>query len=656
MKTCPLQPERQQLIRALFDEYIEMYASRDDRLTTHFSENFSGYAGSSDILVTDRDEWIKITRQDFAQVPGRIRIEMLDISLQDISDDVVIVTAFFHIHLPIPEHFLACETARLVLVFRCEGGTWKIVHSGISIPFHMRAGNGEVYPLYALQERNLELEALVDERTRALDDIGKYDKLRSQTLELVAEGAELPRVLDVIVYGVERLDPAMLCSISLRDSTGKYLNIVSAPSLPDFYKTAIDGLEIGMGVGSCGTCAFTGERCIVDDVATHPYWKSYRELAASARLEACWSEPICAASGRVLGTLAIYHHAVCTPSESDIFNIAQFARLASIAIERSIAAEKLRESEALYRLLTEDSMDVVWKLDSAFHVTYISPADERLRGYRADEVIGHHIFELFTAEGVAAVTEVMRQRAGIEPRGIEADFVTFEVLHRCKDGSLLWGEVFSKRERDAHGAIIGYHGTTREITQRKQMEEQVREMAFYDTLTNLPNRRLLSDRISQAMVSSKRSAHYCALMFLDLDNFKPLNDTHGHEVGDLLLLEVADRLKRCVREIDTVARVGGDEFVVMLSELSKNKAESIDQAKMAADKIRITLAAPYLLTIKCNGKTDVVVQHRCTASIGVALFIDNESSQQDILKWADAAMYAAKEAGRNLIRFHDGND
>jgi hypothetical protein len=113
----PLRPERERLIRSLFEDYIEMYASRDERLTTRFSTNFSGYAGSSDILVTDRDEWIRITRLDFAQVPERIRIEMLALSLQDLADDVVAVTAFFHIHLPIPEHILARETARLVLIF-----------------------------------------------------------------------------------------------------------------------------------------------------------------------------------------------------------------------------------------------------------------------------------------------------------------------------------------------------------------------------------------------------------------------------------------------------------------------------------------------------------------------------------------------------------
>jgi signal transduction histidine kinase len=162
-----MQPERQRLIRSLFDEYIEMYASRDDRLTTRFSENFSGYAGSSDRLVTDRDEWIRVTRLDFAQVPGRIRIEMLDLAPQDLAEDVVAVTAFFHIHLPQHDPVLARETARLALVFRREGDAWMIAHSGISIPFGL-AREGEVYPMRRLQERNQELEALVEERTQEL--------------------------------------------------------------------------------------------------------------------------------------------------------------------------------------------------------------------------------------------------------------------------------------------------------------------------------------------------------------------------------------------------------------------------------------------------------------------------------------------------------
>ena len=162
-----MQPERECLIRSLFDEYIEMYASRDQRLTGRFSQDFSGYAGSSDQLVTNTEEWIKVTRLDFAQIPERIKIEMLDLALQNLSEDVVAVTAFFHIHLPNPEPILARETARLVLVFRHEGDDWMIAHSGISIPFGL-AESGEIYPMRRMQDRNRELELLVEERTHAL--------------------------------------------------------------------------------------------------------------------------------------------------------------------------------------------------------------------------------------------------------------------------------------------------------------------------------------------------------------------------------------------------------------------------------------------------------------------------------------------------------
>jgi diguanylate cyclase (GGDEF)-like protein len=172
--------ERQQLIQSLFDEYIEMYASRDERLTSRFSDHFSGYAGGGDVLIKDREQWSRITRQDFAQVPGRLRIEMLDLSMQDLSDEVVAVTAFFHIHLPLADLILSNETARLVLIFRLEGEDWKIVHSGISIPYHL-VQDGEVYPLKGLQLHNKELEALVDERTKALEEANFKLELLSNT-------------------------------------------------------------------------------------------------------------------------------------------------------------------------------------------------------------------------------------------------------------------------------------------------------------------------------------------------------------------------------------------------------------------------------------------------------------------------------------------
>ncbi|MDP9051239.1 MAG: diguanylate cyclase [Acidobacteriota bacterium] len=175
-----MRSERQRLIHSLFDEYIEMYAARDDRLTSRFSEDFSGYTGGGDFLVHDKDEWVRITRLDFSQVTGRIRIEQLDLTMQDVSDDIVIVSALFHIHLPTPEPIFARETVRLVVVFRLEGEDWKIVHSSFSIPY-LKTASGEVFPLKRLQERNRELESLVEERTFELREANDKLEILSNT-------------------------------------------------------------------------------------------------------------------------------------------------------------------------------------------------------------------------------------------------------------------------------------------------------------------------------------------------------------------------------------------------------------------------------------------------------------------------------------------
>ncbi len=219
-----------------------------------------------------------------------------------------------------------------------------------------------------------------------------------------------------------------------------------------------------------------------------------------------------------------------------------------------------------------------------------------------------------------------------------------EIWDRCKDGRLIfrWLNITAIANED--GVVTHYVSTQTDITARKIAEEAVEHLAFYDPLTDLPNRRLLSDRLQQAQASFARTGKEGAILFIDLDNFKALNDTQGHDVGDLLLVQVAKRLKACVREGDTVARLGGDEYVVVLEDLDEDPVEAATQAKAVGKKILQALNKPYVL---------VGHEYRNTPSIGVTLLDDPQQSIEDILKQADIAMYQAKKSGRNTLQFFD---
>ncbi|MDD4928593.1 MAG: sensor domain-containing diguanylate cyclase [Gallionella sp.] len=181
--------------------------------------------------------------------------------------------------------------------------------------------------------------------------------------------------------------------------------------------------------------------------------------------------------------------------------------------------------------------------------------------------------------------------------------------------------------------------------------KEINQLAFYDELTGLANRRLLNDRLQQTLAARQRAGRYAALIFIDLDNFKPLNDVHGHTTGDLLLVSAAGRITACVRETDTVARFGGDEFVVILGDLSADRAESISQALVIAEKIRVSLGETYRLTLNSPGAEEALLEHHCTSSIGLAVF-NRQHSPEEVIVWADTAMYQAKDEGRNLIRVY----
>lgn len=217
-----------------------------------------------------------------------------------------------------------------------------------------------------------------------------------------------------------------------------------------------------------------------------------------------------------------------------------------------------------------------------------------------------------------------------------------EYRMRHEDGYFIWvsdrGKVIS---RHANGNPERMLGSVANIDERKRNEAEIRQLAFYDALTSLPNRRLLLDRLRQAIIKNQRSKCHGALMFLDMDRFKQLNDLHGHDMGDALLVEVASRLLKCVRAQDTVARLGGDEFVVMLENLSETAETAIVDARRISQNILESLNRPYQLRD---------LSYVSTPSIGLTLFSGSDSDVNTVLKRADVAMYQAKEAGRNTIR------
>ena len=314
--------------------------------------------------------------------------------------------------------------------------------------------------------------------------------------------------------------------------------------------------------------------------------------------------------------------------------------------ERKQMDEVVREQEEFFRMIAENTDDFIAVLDLKGRRLYNSPSYSRLFG-DAERLKGTDSFAEIHPKDREHVKQIFKEtvRSGV---GLRADF-----RFVLPDGSIRHMESRGGLIRNRQGHALRVVVVSRDVTARALVEEEIRNLAFYDELTKQPNRRLLNDRLAQCMAASKRSGHYGALMFLDLDNFKPLNDAYGHSVGDLLLVEVARRINKCVREVDTVSRFGGDEFVVILSELDTDKAKSITEAGIVAEKIRVALAKPYLLTIRQNGKAETTVEHRCTSSIGVVVFIDHKYRAEDIIKWADLAMYQAKNDGRNLIRFFD---
>jgi diguanylate cyclase (GGDEF)-like protein/PAS domain S-box-containing protein len=311
----------------------------------------------------------------------------------------------------------------------------------------------------------------------------------------------------------------------------------------------------------------------------------------------------------------------------------QYISIRTDITERKQAENALRVAAAAF-----ETHDAILITDANSNIIRVNQAFTDITGYSSAEVLGQNPRIMSSGrQGRDFYIEMWQQLLHI---GSWAG----EIWDRRKNGQIYPKWLTVTAVRNELQVTTHYVAIFSDITTRKQAEEEIHNLAFYDALTKLPNRRLFLDRFRAALAASARRNDYGAILFIDLDRFKSLNDTLGHDYGDLLLIEVGVRIKSCVREMDTVARFGGDEFVVLIDAFSKEREEAVHRVAQVAEKIREALARPYKLKEH---------EHHSSPSIGISLFHGHDEPMEMLIEHADKAMYQVKSAGRNGVRFFD---
>jgi diguanylate cyclase (GGDEF)-like protein/PAS domain S-box-containing protein len=365
-----------------------------------------------------------------------------------------------------------------------------------------------------------------------------------------------------------------------------------------------------------------------DVAGRYPDAPVLRELGAQGYV----GQQLCNADGEPLGLIFVLFREPLHQAGFITSMLQIFAARAAAEIQRQQAEARIRYQASLL----DKAQDAIVVRDLAHRILFWNQGAERLYGWTRLQALGQ------SAQALLYDDPAVFARA--THTALEKGEWVGEITQHNRHGDTLDMEAHWTRIPGEDGQPPSILEINTDISARKASEREVQRLAFYDALTGLPNRMLLMDRMQQALASAERQRQGGALLFIDLDNFKTLNDTLGHDMGDLLLQQVAQRLGSCVRSIDTVARLGGDEFVVMIEQLSSEPAELARAARAVGEKILQLLSAPYLLA---------GYQYRSTPSIGIAPFDHGRTSVGELLKQADLAMYQAKTAGRSTLRFFD---
>jgi len=430
-----------------------------------------------------------------------------------------------------------------------------------------------------------------------------------------------------------------LAEIAIRDSEARFRAIIEATPIPLALNDEQGNITY-LNKAFITTIGYTPE-----DIPTLNDWwpRAYPDLQYRQWVADNWQNNLDEAK-RTNSTLsAMELNVSCKNGEVRAFLVSAVALQGTfsgthLVILFDISERKRAEVNQLIAATAFESQESLMITDVNGVILRVNKAFTQSTGYTAEEVVGKTPNLLKSGRHDAEFYRAMWE--SINSTGAWQG----EIWDRRKNGEIYpkWLSISAVKGDD--GAVTHYIGSHLDVTERKDAEEKIQHLAFHDHLTDLPNRLLLLDRLQQAFVSVARSGHSGALLFIDLDNFKNLNDTLGHDMGDMLLQHVAQRLRTCIRVGDTISRLGGDEFVVMLLDLSEHTIEAAAQAESIGEKILTALSLSYQL----NNHT-----YRCTGSIGATLFSGNQQATEDLMKQADIAMYQAKKAGRNTLRFFD---
>lgn len=464
--------------------------------------------------------------------------------------------------------------------------------------------------------------------------LGELLEIQQQVIAKIALSSDLYETLEHICSGIEKIFSATDAKSSVLLLSGEQLRHGAAPSLPKLYCEAIDGVKIGPSVGSCGTVAFTKQRYVAKDINSDPKWSDYKALALGHGLQACWSSPIKSTQGDILGTFAVYYGYPNSPSEAELKVIDRFTHLTSLAIEKHSAFNRevelnnqLRLSHSKIETITGVLPDLLFVFDEDGNCVDSYGVDANQHKMPSKNQLGRLINSKDSAAEFCTCQDAIAKTLNASQMQI------FE--YQVSRGSATY--YYESRITPLEGyALNGANYVlwlARDITERKEAQDKIQELAYHDLLTNLPNRRYLLSQLQQTIDDIGDSRQVGALLYLDLDNFKGVNDSLGHSAGDSLLRDICSRLSIKLSEKDMFARIGGDEFVILLTHFFDNEQQSARHAQEVAERLIAQLSRPFSL---CGREVTI------EASIGITFINQDEMHADEVLMRADTAMYSAK--------------